>query len=82
MLVPPFAGADSFGGTQELYEPVEGKSRDGAKSNSPSFPTGISFSQSEQGWVFCVFPFFSPGGSDCLSVSVKNVPDLIYVPLV
>lgn len=57
MLVPPFAGADGFGGTQELCEPVEGTKR-----NSSSFPTAISFSSQNRVGCFLSSLFFPLGG--------------------
>lgn len=82
MLVPPFAGADGFEGTQELCEPGERKRRDGTKSGFPSFPTKIPFSSQNRVGCFLSSLFFSPGGVIVYQLQCQNVPDLIYVPLV
>lgn len=79
MLVPPFTGSDGFGGTQELCEPVEGKSWGGTKSSSPSFPTEISFSSQNRVGCFLSSLFFPLGG--VIVYQCQNVPDLIYIPL-
>lgn len=80
MLVPSLAGADGFGSTQ-LCEPGGGKSRDGTKSSSPSFPTEVSFSSQNRVGYFLSFFFFPLGGVIVYQLQRQNVPDFIYVPL-